>query len=211
MSNEKIILILAILLAVLSWLLLFGLQIVNFWVGLSGTTFVLLIIALQSGKIKILTILPSLKEILFGIILALGLYLIFFSGNIFIRHFLSQLTPFKTLESLISAVYAKRITINPLLLTMILIFPIGTGEEVFWRGYIQKNLMRWLGKDRGTILTLLIYSGIHLFSSNYLLFLAALICGAFWGILFRIGYSFPAIIISHILWDILIFVLFPLN
>jgi membrane protease YdiL (CAAX protease family) len=43
-----------------------------------------------------------------------------------------------------------------------------------------------------------------------MLFLAALICGLFWGALFKRYRSVWPVLISHALWDVAIFLLFPI-
>jgi len=48
------------------------------------------------------------------------------------------------------------------LLVLIMIFVIGTSEEIIFRGFMQKGLVRSWGKNLGIIITALIFSMIHL-------------------------------------------------
>jgi len=49
-----------------------------------------------------------------------------------------------------------------ILLVIIMIVIIGTSEEVLFRGFLQKGLVRSLGKSWGLLVTALIFSSIHL-------------------------------------------------
>ena len=49
-----------------------------------------------------------------------------------------------------------------ILLVIIMIVIIGTSEEVLFRGFLQKGLVRSLGNTRGILITALIFSSIHL-------------------------------------------------
>lgn len=93
----------------------------------------------------------------------------------------------------------------------ILLLLIGPAEEIFWRAFVQHNLSVACGRWRGFLITTLCYSLVHIWSFNLMLILAAAVIGSAWGLLYlffpkRIG----AIVISHALWDVAAFVLFPL-
>jgi membrane protease YdiL (CAAX protease family) len=86
---------------------------------------------------------------------------------------------------------------------------IGPAEELFWRGFVQERLMHHFGRLKGTILGATAYGGAHLVSGNLTLIGAASIAGAFWGGLFGLGMPLGALIVSHIVWDIVIFLIAP--
>ena len=46
---------------------------------------------------------------------------------------------------------------------------------------------------------------------NFMLLVAAAICGLFWGLIYQRERSLVPVIISHSLWDLIIFVLYPLS
>jgi membrane protease YdiL (CAAX protease family) len=109
----------------------------------------------------------------------------------------------------IEAIYSlKKLRPRPELMAR-LGFIIGPAEELFWRGFIQERLMRHLGRLKGTILGAAAYGGAHLVSGNSTLIGAASIAGACWGGLFGLGMPLGALIVSHVVWDIVIFLIAP--
>lgn len=96
-------------------------------------------------------------------------------------------------------------------MTLLILLLIGPGEEFFWRGFIQRRWQNRFGPLAGWVLASALYSLVHLGSGNVMLVLAALVCGLFWGGLYLRCRSLLSVAVSHALWDILIFVLFPLE
>jgi CAAX protease family protein len=78
---------------------------------------------------------------------------------------------------------------------------IGPAEELFWRGFVQRRA--------GGLAAAVGYGGVHLVTGNATLVGAAAVAGIYWGLLRRLGMSMPALITSHIAWDIWIFLLAP--
>jgi len=87
---------------------------------------------------------------------------------------------------------------------------IGPAEELFWRGLIQKRLMKRFGPWPGTLLGTAAYGGAHLITGNATLLGAASVAGAFWGGLYTLGVPINALIISHAAWDVLAFLIAPI-
>jgi membrane protease YdiL (CAAX protease family) len=147
----------------------------------------------------------TMKKILLGVISAVALYFIFYAGSYISR----VLSPFAS--SGISDVYTFWGDASPLRVVLLLFLVIGPGEEVFWRGFIQRQWQDRFGRLTGWLLATALYSVVHLGSGNAILTLAACVCGLFWGGLY-LRYRSPLLnIVSHTLWDILIFVVFPLG
>jgi hypothetical protein len=94
-----------------------------------------------------------------------------------------------------------------IMLLMVLI--IGPGEEIFWRGALQRWFTERLGGRRGFFVATIIYTGVHIFSGNIMLIVAALVAGMFWGWMYWRFRSMLANVISHTLWDVSVFLLFP--
>jgi membrane protease YdiL (CAAX protease family) len=86
---------------------------------------------------------------------------------------------------------------------------IGPSEELFWRGQVQSALMERLGRVPGTVLTILAYALVHLPSRNRTLVLAAAAAGTFWGVLYAVGVPLGALVVSHVAWDLWIFLVAP--
>ncbi|MCS0791145.1 CPBP family intramembrane metalloprotease [Cytobacillus firmus] len=92
---------------------------------------------------------------------------------------------------------------------IVLILIIVPGEEVFWRGFVQKRLMKLTTVKLSIILSPLLYSSVHFYSGYWMLAFAALIAGLFWGWLYAWKRSIPLVIVSHLIFDLLMFVLLP--
>ncbi|MGI8872517.1 MAG: CPBP family intramembrane glutamic endopeptidase [Candidatus Limnocylindria bacterium] len=86
---------------------------------------------------------------------------------------------------------------------------IGPAEELFWRGLVQAGLMRRLGRWRGAAVSAAAYGGVHAVTGNLTLLGAACVAGAHWSALSAAGAPMGALIVSHVAWDIWIFLLQP--
>lgn len=140
-------------------------------------------------------------DILLGISLAVGLWGIFWVGNIIATH----IFPFAGRE--IQAVYLIKEDANPVLLTLLLVLLIGPAEEIFWRGYVQRKLSETTSANMGYILATLFYTAIHLPSCNMMLVMASLVAGGIWGLVYRIiPHRLPGLVISHGVWDAMVLI-----
>ncbi|MGZ3632541.1 MAG: CPBP family intramembrane glutamic endopeptidase [Candidatus Limnocylindrales bacterium] len=86
---------------------------------------------------------------------------------------------------------------------------IGPAEELFWRGFVQEALMARCGRWPGAALAAAAYGGVHLVTGNFTLFGAAGIAGAHWCVLSAAGVPLGALLVSHVTWDVWIFLLQP--
>ena len=97
------------------------------------------------------------------------------------------------------------------LLSLLMLVLIGPAEEIFWRGYVQRTLSARWSPDAGFVATTLVYALVHAASCNFMLVMAAAVAGVVWGGLYRL---FPrrlgAVIVSHAVWDVAVFVWFPI-
>ena len=146
----------------------------------------------------------NLSDLVGGFISAGILYFIFVVGKE-----VSQLILIGSHEQIMS-VYALKKESN-LLMIGIGLLVVGSGEEIFWRGFFQQQLMKKLGDKSAYIITSIMYGLIHFWTTNFILVLAALTAGLFWGYLLMRKKSLSMVIISHVVWDILIFIIAPLN
>ncbi|KGR83905.1 CPBP family intramembrane glutamic endopeptidase [Lysinibacillus odysseyi] len=93
---------------------------------------------------------------------------------------------------------------------LMLIFIIVIGEEIFWRGYIQQQLKRFTSPLYAVFITALLFS-ISLAVSGFLPgALAAIVAGLIWGGLYEWKKSLPLIIVAHLTFVLLLFLILPI-
>lgn len=146
-----------------------------------------------------------LKKIGIGLLSALVLYLVFYLGN-----YLSRLW-FDFAGSGIEGVYKFKGDAAGIRIAILMLLVIGPGEELFWRGYLQRKFAGRFGKWPGLIIALILYTGVHIFTGNFMLIMAALICGLFWAWMYMKYESMLINVISHTVWDIVVFLVLPFN
>lgn len=138
-----------------------------------------------------------------GVLSATVLYAVFFIGNIVSRQL------FFFAGAGIDNVYAFKTDASALRIGLLVLCLIGPGEELFWRGFLQRRLQNAHGRWHGFLLTTMVYTLMHIGSSNVMLVLAAGVCGLFWGFLYLRFHSMVLNAISHTLWDVAIFLVLP--
>lgn len=144
-------------------------------------------------------------HVLVGVLFAGVLYFVFFAGNFLSMHI------FSFAGSQVADVYSTRSSGRLWVIGLMLFLWIGPLEEVFWRGFVQRRLGERFGDWRGYLLTCGVYTLVHIFSFNLMLIAAAGVCGVFWGWMFKRFKSVWPGLISHALWDVLIFVILPVE
>jgi len=145
------------------------------------------------------------KKILLGVASAVFLYGFFYAGNEVSR----IIIPFA--EGGINQVYGFKEGASVLRMALLMIFLIGPGEEIFWRGFLQRRWQTRFGSLKGYWLAALLYALVHLASGNVMLVLAAGVCGLFWGAMFNRYRSVVMIVVSHIVWDLMIFLIWVIH
>ena len=135
------------------------------------------------------------RDIALGLLSAAGLYAIFRLGDRTAR----AVMPSGSEE--IGDIYALRSLRPRSEIAARLATVIGPAEELFWRGFVQRRI--------GTPGAAIAYGGAHLVTGNATLIGAATVAGIYWGMLRALGASMPALITSHVAWDIWIFLLAP--
>jgi membrane protease YdiL (CAAX protease family) len=143
------------------------------------------------------------RDVVLGAAAAAGLYGIFQAGDRIAR----RVMPAGSEE--IGSIYALRELRPPAELAVRLGLVIAPTEELFWRGFVQRSLAAGVGPWPGAILGAAAYGGAHLATGNLTLTGAAGIAGAYWATLAAAGFPMGALIVSHILWDIWIFLVAP--
>lgn len=193
------------------WFIMFVLHPFNFWLMMSFSTTLLSVISFILTKPLFEKTDFSGRNVALGVGSAAILYGIFFLGNELLIAF-QDIFPelLGQRADNIQSVYSNRGDVPRFLVAVLLFFPIGFGEEVFWRGLIQKGFSIQFSPLRGLVLTTAIYTAVHIPTLNPVLILAAFTCGLFWGFLYMKTESLVLVTLSHMLWDPFIFVIRPI-
>jgi len=199
--------IIPILIAIIFWFVMFSpwtKEYVNFWLTMTAAGITLTLMSAFLGKDFKKQFSLSLKDVLIGLGSAVVLYVVFFLGDFF-----SKLL-FDFAKDQVGQIYMMKEGENPLFLSLLLILLIGPAEEIFWRGYVQRMLEPKFGSWVALIVTTLIYTLVHIWSFNFMLIMSAMVCGAFWGLLYKYNKNLVTLIVSHAVWDVSVFILFPI-
>jgi membrane protease YdiL (CAAX protease family) len=164
---------------------------------------------LNLGGLALLTSRPARRtrigpaEVAVGLASAATLYATFRVGDAFARRFVPGG------DAQIRDIYTLR-TIRPREeIALRLATIIGPAEELFWRGLVQEALMARFGRWTGAALAASAYGGVHVVTGNFTLFGAAGIAGAHWCALYAAGVPLGALVVSHVTWDVWIFLVQP--
>jgi membrane protease YdiL (CAAX protease family) len=201
-------LVFTLILATVLWAIMFSpltASSVNFWWMMTGsaTTLALSATLFNPGWWKKISFTTS--NLLWGITIAIVLWGIFWTGDK-----IAQLL-FHFARPQVDQIYGMKGGESAWLLTALMLFLIGPAEEIFWRGYIQQQLSQKWNPNIGFLITTAIYALVHASSFNFMLTMAALVAGVVWGLLYRFyPEKFGAIILSHALWDVAVFIWFPI-
>ncbi|MDD3160359.1 MAG: type II CAAX endopeptidase family protein [Bacteroidales bacterium] len=199
--------IIPFIVAALLWFVMFSpwtKEYVNFWITMGFSATILTGMSIFLGNNFKQQFSLSGKDLAIGVVSAAVLYVVFFLGNFF-----STLL-FDFAKEQVGTIYQMKEGENPLFLVLLLAILIGPAEEIFWRGFIQRTLIGKYGEWTALIATTLIYAFVHLWSFNFMLIMAAMVCGAFWGLLYKYNKNLVTIIVSHAVWDVCVFILFPI-
>jgi hypothetical protein len=146
---------------------------------------------------------PKPKDVATGAAIAAALYAVFTVGDKAAR----VIMPSGARD--IEEVYALR-TLRPKAeIAARLAAIVGPAEELYWRGMLQSELTRRLGPVKGAVAATAAYGGVHLCTRNPTLIGAATVAGSGWSALAAAGVPMPALVLSHVIWDIWIFLLQP--
>lgn len=216
-----------ILLAFVLWTIMFSpwtAPHLNFWLCMTLSATTLTAIAMWQGGLwwhrlpaESKTLRYWVENILLGIAIAAVLWGVFWLGDK-----LSQILFPTFARTQVDGIYGMKDGFSSFILSLLLLFLIGPSEEIFWREFVQRNLAahlrEWKIRDLhigpaclACILGVLVYALVHLFSLNFMLIMAALVCGLAWGGLYWLWPNrFPAILLSHALWDAAVFIWWPI-
>ncbi len=192
----------AILLACLGWAITFGVPWGDFWIKMGCTV---LVVSGYSLRWKRPQVAGGWGSVGLGVVSAAVLYAVFYVGNA-----IGPLIVAGAHER-VDRIYGLGQGTPQWAVFLLLLLVTGPGEEIFWRGFLQDALARRLGPLVGFSAATLLYGGVHLFSGNPMLTLAALVAGAFWGALYAWKKDLLALIVSHSLWSAVVFTVRPIR
>ena len=197
---------LLLLLASLGFAWTFACPYGNFWIKITTTVCVLCAGSFIVAGFPIRRLHHPVREATIGVIAAVVLYGIFWLGD-FVAAALFGFAP-KQVE----AIYAIKQLGHPWLVAAVLLLVTSPGEELFWRGYVLREAVKRWGELRGFLVGAGIYGAVHIPSCNLMLVMAALVAGIFWCALYqwRKG-DLIACIVSHALWTVSVFLVFPIR
>ena len=179
---------------------------INFWITMTGASLVLIGIS------------HTLKDRWGGRCLgfvwgdvALGLAsAVLLWGIFWVCNELSRLI-FSFADNEVNAIYALRTGNNPWIVGIILMSVIGPAEELFWRGTVQRAMEAKWGRVTAFFAATAAYALVHVWSLNLMLIGAAAVCGGYWALIYAWRRNLTAVIISHCLWDVAVFLIFPIS
>ncbi|MBI4258490.1 MAG: CPBP family intramembrane metalloprotease [Thaumarchaeota archaeon] len=190
----------SLILPFMLWPIVFLQMFTVFWIGMTAATLILLTTSLL--LIKQLDLKVSARWLFLGVLSGFLLYSFFYAGF--------QVT--RGLESFsggVASVYAFRTDFDITLIALLLIFPIAPAEEIYWRGLIQKFLTTFFNPTIGLLLTTALYTLIHAFTLNPPLLITAMIGGLVWGYLYKRSKNLLPGVVSHVVFNLMIFVVAP--
>ena len=178
---------------------------VNFWIMMTFSGLILTTYSTWAAPKWWKDVKLDFSNVLVGVLLAAALWGVFWLGEFF-----STLL-FDFARPQVDMIYGMKEGENPWVLTALMLFIIGPAEEIFWRGYLQKNFTARWNPNTAFIVTTLMYSLVHISKFNFMLIMAAMVAGIVWGLAYRfVPEKLGAIIISHALWDCAVFIWFPI-
>ncbi|OLN22381.1 CAAX protease family protein [Domibacillus antri] len=109
--------------------------------------------------------------------------------------------------SAIYALFSPEFIWHYIVLVLVLI----PGEELFWRGFIQKRLGQYMNEWLAVLIAAALYASVFVYSGQWIWMMAAFCAGLFWGVLYVWKKSIPMLIISHLIFDLLLIIFLPLG
>ncbi len=150
---------------------------------------------------------PSVRPVAWGIVSAAALYLVFVAGNETIR----QLHPFGIQSSNAASIYSLiASSANPAYLQVAALLFDAAGYESFFRGTLQAHLGARLGVGSAPAVAAL-DAAIHIITLNPLWVATTFIADLVWGLTYHYSGDLTSSFTSHFVWDIVIFLVFPLR
>lgn len=173
-----------------------------FWYFYTFTILFLMSMAFYYAKIE--DELKTFQYFILGILFGTLTYILMLVG-----YKLIDIAPFTSTKS-VDAFVTKfgPSTIWHYLLLLLIIAP---GEELFWRGFIQQQLKKYLSPTYAIIVSAALFGFSLIFSGFWYGMLGAFFTGLVFGFLYEWKKSMPLIILAHITMLVLLLLVFPLT
>lgn len=171
-----------------------------FWYMFTATMLILISYSILNERAEEKT--PLIKNSFYGILSGIVIFVLFWAGNFIINLFD---LPFSNEVSKLYRNFSPT-TIWHYLVLLLIIVP---GEEIFWRGFVQRRLSRQLGITVSIIISTILYASVQMYSGYTIHIFAAIVAGLFWGTIYARKKSLPLVIVSHFIFDLCLFILFP--
>jgi len=198
-----------ILIAAILWFVMFSpwtAPYLNFWLSMSVSASILIFLSVFFDKKSIINGFSfNVKDIFIGLASAVVLWFVFYVGD-YVSSFIFDFS-----KTQVANIYSMKDGGNLFVIGALLLLLIGPAEEIFWRGFVQKRLGDKYGEWTAFFATTLIYALAHVWSFNFMLIMSALVCGGFWGLLYKWNKNLLTLVISHAVWDLAVFILFPVK
>lgn len=191
---------------VLSMALLFTLPSGYFVVATFASTACMIGASLAAGEYS-KRFAPRAKTLALGLVSAVLLYLVFFAGNMGIN----SLHPFGINSSAENSIYSLIASpANPLYVQAGVLLFDSVGYESFFRGVLQTRAQPRLGRA-APFAVAAADSALHLLTLNPLWVVTTFIADTVWGLTYYHAKDLSANMTSHFVWDVLIFILWPIR
>ena len=191
-------------LALAFWTLSFAWQPINFWVLMGVATGTLGAVSVLLG-VRPFDRLPTAGDIAIGVASGIALYGVFWVGD----KVATAILPFAPEQ--VSDIYDLRSRASLIRIGLLLALVVGPGEEIYWRGLVQSAFVRRWGVVAGTASAIAAYAGVHLVAGNLMIVVAAGVAGTAWAAIYAWRGNLWPVLISHVLWDLMIFIWFPIT
>ncbi|EKN65582.1 abortive infection protein [Neobacillus bataviensis LMG 21833] len=173
-----------------------------FWYIFTGSVLVLIAFAMFQGDVDDEA--AFFQYLFLGIVSGLLLYVVFWLGYQTIQ--ILNLPYEKPIKKLYRW-YAPHVFWQYIALVLVA----APGEELFWRGFIQKSLLKNFKPLWSILIAALLFASVHIYSGSFWLVFSAFVSGCVWGFLYYWKKSMPLVIVSHIIFDLMIFIILPLK
>lgn len=150
---------------------------------------------------------PRLKTLAIGLVSAVLLYLVFFAGNLGI----SSAHPFGINPSAENSIYSLIASpANPLYVQAGVLLFDSVGYESFFRGVLQTKAQPRLGRA-APFAVAAVDAALHVLTLNPLWVVTTFIADTVWGLTYYYANDLSSSMTSHIIWDVLIFIVYPVR